>query len=499
VTRHAAYSCAISSVMRGTAIGFVGFGLVLWSLGSGLSARGQEASDARCLRKKATILGSAKSEQLRGTPGDDVIIGLGGDDTIRGLGGEDLLCGDSGDDRLFGGGDRDRIKGNAGRDLLKGGLDIDDLDGGSGRDVLNGGHGTDSLMPGQGSDRVRGGHGLDIVQYSDSLNPIRARLGRGVIKGSGRDHINSAWGLIGTKFNDVLIGSRRSDFLVGFTGHDRILGLGGQDIIYGWGGDDLLDGGSGLDLAAWGFSARPTRVSLKRGRATGEGHDSLKELEAIFGSSHDDRLTGDQQANVIIGAEGQDVLRGLGGNDRLYALESVNDEDRLDGGAGSDIAEFPIGPAIASLETGEATSLDEASATLVAIEGLAGSPDADVLSGDSLKNPIWGGPGEDVLSGRAGNDHIFGEAGIDALDGGEGRDHLNGGRGNDACVNGEVINGCEPATEAGSVSRVGSNPRGLVSQFVRSISHWDHNRITRPRQLTRVLTILLSASRSHRN
>jgi uncharacterized delta-60 repeat protein len=101
--------------------------------GSAAGPRGPIVSPV-CAGRRATIVGTAAPDRLRGTPRRDVIAGLGGGDTIRALGGADIVCGGPGRDTLAGGGGADRLLGGPGRDRLVGG---------AGRDVLRGGPGGD--------------------------------------------------------------------------------------------------------------------------------------------------------------------------------------------------------------------------------------------------------------------------------------------------------------------------------------------------------------------
>jgi uncharacterized delta-60 repeat protein len=64
----------------------------------------------RCLKHKATIVGTQRADKLIGTPRRDVIAALGGKDEVRGLSGADLICGGKGRDRLFGGAGRDEVR-----------------------------------------------------------------------------------------------------------------------------------------------------------------------------------------------------------------------------------------------------------------------------------------------------------------------------------------------------------------------------------------------------
>lgn len=64
----------------------------------------------RCLKRKATIVGTNGPDELIGTPRRDVIAALGGEDKVRGLTGPDLICGGKGLDKLFGGPGHNEIR-----------------------------------------------------------------------------------------------------------------------------------------------------------------------------------------------------------------------------------------------------------------------------------------------------------------------------------------------------------------------------------------------------
>lgn len=94
-----------------------------------------------------TMHGTARSDDLFGTPGRDVICGYGGDDHIHGGGGADVLYGDAG---------RDEIEAHRGNDRLVGGPGSDRLDGGEGRDDLRARDGArDTVVGGPGNDTAR--------------------------------------------------------------------------------------------------------------------------------------------------------------------------------------------------------------------------------------------------------------------------------------------------------------------------------------------------------
>lgn len=99
-------------------------------------------------------LGTAKSQVLRGTDGEDRLYGLGGNDRLLGFRGNDTLDGGVGNDVVLGGAGDDALIGAAGADRLSGGTNDDSLVAGPGNDVLEGGPGLDSFNCGPGRDVV---------------------------------------------------------------------------------------------------------------------------------------------------------------------------------------------------------------------------------------------------------------------------------------------------------------------------------------------------------
>jgi hemolysin type calcium-binding protein/List-Bact-rpt repeat protein len=67
---------------------------------------------------------------------------------------------------------------------------------------------------------------------------------------------------------------------------------------------------------------------------------------------------------------------------------------------------------------------------------IAGSPQADVITGTLATDVICGGGGSDRINGGGGHDLILGGRGHDRLSGGPGREHLLGGPGDDVLVGG---------------------------------------------------------------
>ena len=133
-----------------------------------------------------------------------------------------------------------------------------------------------------------------------------------------------------------------NDTLVGGTGNDSLDG-GGQtsdtlDYSYVVSGG-TTDGIHGVTLTLNGSTA-----SSVTGLAATD-QDTIKNFENVIGTSFNDDITGDANANSIFGGAGDDTLTGGGGNDTLSGgfgndvlkldWSSLN-LSNLDGGAGTD-------------------------------------------------------------------------------------------------------------------------------------------------------------------
>jgi len=340
-------------------------------------------------------------------------------------------------------GDGQTLLGSHLDDILNGLGGEDDLQGGDGDDTLDGGDDDDRVLGGTGSDTLKGGAGRDWVRGGDD--------------------------------GDMVEGGDDRDWLFGDDGDDDLDGGEGADRLEGGAGADDLDGGlGGADLAVYKKSAAGVTVDLGAGTGTGgdaQG-DTLTGIERVMGSDHGDTLTGDANANLLIGRGGDDVLTGLGGRDKLRGdagedelyggderdvleggadddiLDGGDGDDRLTGGAGGDDIDGGAGEDTAlytgsgsgvtiSLAAGSASGGDATGDTLTGIEHLTGSDHGDTLRGDSGANTLNGRGGADILFGFEGNDRLIGGDGDDTLlNGAEGRDVLIGGGGRDFLIGG---------------------------------------------------------------
>src|SRR5689334_6751166 len=128
----------------------------------------------------------------------------------------------------------------------------------------------------------------------------------------------------------VVNGTDGTDFLDGTTGADTIFGNGGDDEISGTEGVDTIYGGDGFDVLNYiGASTTSAEggvsvdLSLGRGLDGAADNDVISGIEGIGGTIFSDTLTGDSQANVLLGggvdpmvsgSSGFDILRGGGGD-----------------------------------------------------------------------------------------------------------------------------------------------------------------------------------------
>jgi serralysin len=320
--------------------------------------------------------GGKSHDKITGNQAKNTLIGMGGNDTLDGAGGNDVLTGGGGADRLIGGsgsdtasyrnsgsgvtvnlqtktgskgqakGDTyasieqvwgskhaDNVTGDKAKNILKGFEGADTLKGGAGNDVLTGGKGADNLNGGSGS--------ADLASYKAAASGVTVNLGtkkgtQGEAKG---DTLQSIENLRGSDFNDKLIGNSAKNELSGQGGKDHLNGKGGKDTLLGDGGSDTLIGGpggdelvggSGVDQASYAGSNVGVAVNLTSKKGT-FGHaqgDTLKGVENVLGSKHNDKLVGNGAKNKLAGGAGNDTINGAG------------NDDVLTGGSGQDVFVF---------------------------------------------------------------------------------------------------------------------------------------------------------------
>ncbi len=266
-------------------------------------------------------------------------------------------------------------------------------------------------------------------------------------------------------------GSAETDgafLLTGGAGNDILIGGAGDDFFKGKAGDDYIDGGAGKNRATFSDDTAGVTVTLYgQGHAqnTGDGNDTLKNIQDISGGSGNDTITGDANANWLWGEGGNDTIVGNGGNDviQIGSLGTgIVGTDNVDGGGGFDTLSFDdngggsLGVTFSLALQGTQQTTNEAIVTANNFENVSGTSGNDFLTGNSGANDLYGSAGNDTLVGGAGNDLLYGDkayAGGQANGGGDGPtgpvdadpgtggdDVLIGGLGNDTLDGGEGNN-----------------------------------------------------------
>ncbi|MCB1492326.1 MAG: hypothetical protein KDJ77_11115 [Rhodobiaceae bacterium] len=347
------------------------------------------------------IYGSNHGDTLTGDGGNNALIGLDGNDKLYGGDGGDLINGDNNNDMLFGEAGSDILNGGPGADMIDGGTgtdtasyigsavgvnvqlqynvatggdatgdtltSIENLTGSDKNDTLIGNPGANTLSGGAGNDILKGLNGADSLfggggddwLYVDSLDILATgdegidRLvvvnGNGVTNSVGANGIEIATGNAG---NDRFYGGASSDdlTLTGRAGDDILHGGSGDDSLFGDAGADQLRGGAGLDrlyvdendTVIDGGMGDEDRVIVQQlaSAASGVSVDmAASNVEIAYGGVNDDTFDGSGAtvALSLYGRNGQDILTGGTGNDRLFG--DNNDAaagDILNGGLGND-------------------------------------------------------------------------------------------------------------------------------------------------------------------
>ena len=261
----------------------------------------------------------------------------------------------------------EKLTGTDGAESIDGGAGNDVLDGMGGDDDLDGGPDNDLITGGPGADTIKGGTGTDTIAYGYSPMGVNINLRAGTASGGDADGDVLAADIEnvqGSMFDDMLSGSRGDNSLWGLGGNDTLYGDKGGDTLYGGAGDDDLDGGDGddtleggygadvltggddVDTASYAGSTMGVTVRLHSSKAMGgdakgdtwgdtvtvgyvlpdedgmdvEYEETVPDIVNLTGSANADILAGDSRGNVIRGGGGDDKLYGGpgGGDDEIY-------------------------------------------------------------------------------------------------------------------------------------------------------------------------------------
>ncbi|RYF83001.1 MAG: hypothetical protein EOO29_05010 [Comamonadaceae bacterium] len=141
------------------------------------------------------------------------------------------------------------------------------------------------------------------VLYASATSSVQVDLAAGTATGGdGNDT------LIHINFVD---GSTHDDLLLGSDVTTRI------EIFRGREGNDMIDGRGGVDQVRYDNSASGVVIDLATEIASDGfgGTDTLRNIEEVRGSAHDDQITGGGSAELFYGNAGNDVIDGGAGVD----------------------------------------------------------------------------------------------------------------------------------------------------------------------------------------
>ena len=449
----------------------------------------------------ASLLSTGVS--IAGSAGTNVITGSLGNDTIDGGGGTDVISAGNGNDSVIYRGTETSIDGGSGSDTLvlatAGGItsvnfavaagsdqtvgdtvsvvNFENLDasiltsamtvtGSATANTITTGSGNDVIDGGGGADIINSGGGNDTVAYYGTETSIDGGIGTNtlILRAATTVNLGNSDQTSGdtptvANFQNVdasalaigvsLTGSAGANTLTGGAGDDTIDGAGGADIIASGGGDDTvtyngtevsIDGGSGLDtlvmVATGGTTVVNFSVVAGADQTTGDSAN-VRNFENLDASALTAGISvvGSTSANTITTGSGNDTIDGDGGADIINA------------GAGDDIVAY----------WGTENSLDGGTGSntlLLKVAGTINLANADQTVGDltsvvNFQNVDASGLSTGVsVTGTSGVNVITGGSGGDSIDGGGGADVINAGGGNDNVI----YHGTEASIEGGGGS-----------------------------------------------
>ncbi|HEY0313361.1 MAG TPA: calcium-binding protein, partial [Allosphingosinicella sp.] len=404
-----------------------------------------------------TIDGGAGADIMAGGSGNDIyyvdtagdqVIELDGDGTDKvvtdlaaytlGTALENLTGTATGGQTLTGNALANDIEGGAGGDVIEGGIGNDRLVGGAGSDIVSGGEGNDFIVyraaPGSGDvDTVDGGAGLDRLYVNFTGAPLLASVTHnadGSYSGTFSDGLGERVDFTGIE-SFTLVGGDGADHIDGGDGSDVLDGGAGDDVLSGGLGDDILLGEAGSDVLVGGLGNDVYYVDDARNvvvEQPGEGYDEVDSslatytlpdnVEVLAASTQTGQtLIGNGLANEIYGWDGNDVIDGAAGADRMvggagndvYAVENTGDAVVEAAGAGTD----EVRTTLAAYTLG--ANLENLTGTSAAGQHLTGNGAANTISGAAGDDVIDGGFGGDTMQGGIGNDTYYVDNAFDVV------------------------------------------------------------------------------------
>ncbi len=374
--------------------------------------------------------------------------------SISGLSGNDTITGSSGNDTITGGGSEWAQYGLnedfAGPYYKKFGDN----------DSISGGAGNDSLLAGPGFDTIDGGAGLDQINFGQKFLFYNIETGGGEIpKPAFTEYtatfINLVVDLAAGTYSGSFYGVFQpypdqpplaTDFFPEVSGHiknvEAVFGSNHDDTIYGSKNNDQIKPWGGDDVidGRGGFDILSYNDPGTQGIVVDYANGR------VFDSTgHTDIFTGIEQvigtqfADDFMGAAEQQIFTGGNGDDTFNGADGIDIVDyHLE--AGTHGINIDLNP-----EDEDESGIDTYGATdhFISIEAVRGTIYNDIIVG---AGEFWGDGGNDSLSaaglrdtlhGGDGKDTLIGTIGFDSLMGDAGADSLEGGENNDTLHGGD--------------------------------------------------------------
>jgi Ca2+-binding RTX toxin-like protein len=395
------------------------------------------------------LSGTPFSDQLTGDDNDNWLWGspatLGNgsisslnNDFLYGMGGNDLLVVGIGNHTIDGGTENDTLRFTE-NGAPEGGVNINLQLQGQAQDTGQGSWiitNIENLSGGTANDSLGGNFGANVLAGDSGNDSLNGRGGDDMLYGDGRIATNADNIITTTPDVSALGFLDGNDAIQGGFGNDQLYGGGGNDVLNGGFDNDLVDGGDGNDRAGF-YQTDPNvggvTVSLMlQGTAqnTGEGMDTLTNIEHLSGTPFSDNLTGDggdnwlwgsaatyfDGTNNVVSSTNNDFLYGLGGNDLLTV--GIGNHT-VDGGADNDTLQFGENGASEggitvnlNQQDGTAQNTGQGSWILLGIENVSSGVANDNVTGDGNANILAGNAGNDSLNGGGGDDTLYGDGRI---------------------------------------------------------------------------------------
>jgi Ca2+-binding RTX toxin-like protein len=414
-----ATTAAVSLILSGTNAIEIATSLTTTSTGlmtvdaSGLTA--QDAGTAT-LTIASTTSGTAGTQSITGSAGDDSIVtgnfaatisGGAGNDTITGGTTADNLSGDAGDDVITGTSGNDTVLGGAGNDTITVGAGSVNVDGGAGNDTVSMGATATS------GDTVTGGDGTDTLVLTSAVTT----------------------GTIGTRFSgfEILSTAATAQVLSNFVNNSF------TEIVQAAAGNGTLaitNAGSTFSKIT---SLEADALVTSFARLADGAADSLTIVagDAIIATS---ALTASGEETIVIDARDFGVDLDLVTSTSLKSLTITGDNvTDIDAQAATELATIDAsgfsGAVALTVDASDSTSavtftggVNTGTTTLTTGTG------ADLVTAGAATAVlnVTTGLGNDTVIGNAGADIIVTGSGADSITGGNGSDSITAGSGSDS-------------------------------------------------------------------